>query len=73
MIHCVHRTRKSRRTSQNKVRINVVPVQLIIVVYVCCIQKLHNSILFCYAFLIIARKYMLFHMLVIKYIGISFK
>ena len=60
-----NRARKSRGILQNKVRINVVPVQLLTFPLICLhvygIQKIYSSIVFYYTVRIIAQKYMLFH------------
>ena len=51
----LNRARKSRRSLQNKVRINVVPVQLTRFVNPFLALKIHYSIVYYYMVLIIAQ------------------
>ena len=62
-----NRAHKSRTTLQNKVRVKVLPEQLTLFVNTSVtFKKMHHSIVFYYTVLIIARKYTLFHIPVMK-------
>ena len=62
-----NRASKSRRTLQNKVRLKVLPEQLTLFVNTfVAFKKMHHSIVFYYTVLIIAQKYTLFHIAVMK-------
>ena len=62
-----HRARKSRTTLQNKVRLKVLPEQLTLFVNTSVtFKKMHHSIVFYHTVLIIAQKYTLFHIPVMK-------
>ena len=62
-----YRARKSRTTLQNKVRLKVLPEQLTLFVNTSVTFKnMHHSIVLYYTVLIIAQKYMLFHIPVMK-------
>ena len=62
-----NRARKSRTTLQNKVRLKVFPEQLTLFVNTSVtLKKMHQSIVFYYTVLIIAQKYTLFHIPVMK-------
>ena len=70
-LKCTHHdtARKSRTTLQNKVRLKVLPEQLTLFVNTSVtFKKMHHSIVFCDTILIIAQKYTLFHITVMKYI-----
>ena len=62
-----YRARKSCRTLQNKVRLKVLPEQLTLFVNTfVAFQKMHHSIVFYFTVLIIAQKYTLFHIALMK-------
>ena len=64
---CHNRARKSRTTLQNKVRLKVLPEQLTLFVNTSVtFKKMYHSIVFYYTALIIAQKYTLFHIPVMK-------
>ena len=70
----LYRARKSRRTLQNKIRLKVLPEQLALYVNTfVAFKKMHHSLVFYYTVLIIAQKYTLFHIAVMKNIVISLK
>ena len=65
--YAIFRARKSRSTLQNKVRLKVLPEQLTLFVNTSVtLKKMHHSIVYYYTVLIIAQKYTLFHIPVMK-------
>ena len=73
-VAVLNRVRKSRTTLQNKVRLKVLPEQLTLFVSTSVVfKKMHHSIVLYYTVLIIAQKYTLFHIPVMKNIVKSLK
>ena len=67
LLESCNRAHKSRTTLQNKVRLKVLPEQLTLFVNTSVtFKKMYHSIVFYYTVLIIAQKYTLFHIPVMK-------